>query len=1128
VPCDASHHRLKGTNGFRYSPSAGSFASEFTDETNGSQGRTVSSREDDGEDDEDGEDGNESTEIEAMTLKFSVTFATQFGESVYVVGSIPELGSWRVDKAVLLKNCDDFLWEGDVDLGKKSRKSAEFQYKYFAMFPAARNKKPRWENRMNRTAVIQPCDTVGGEAFLNDGWFHARVRVSRKLQFGQMMYILGSPNELGSWDVDHATAMKWNPGNMWDHRLVMRSGLIEQEFGYKLLVQLDEKYDTLDRATRQRLWDQCGEYRTARWGEEWEVDDSSRERDVNANVKSSGSSATKKAKQSPRKKDKEKRSSSANSAPELQQEDVVKLVEELRCAREREQKLKVELESLKADLERERSTNEPFSADEARFLREMLRKLASRNGGVLPTKELGSKSELEVRFEDLLTKTDAYLLAARARAPLSSSAAEDAASNRNSGVSGAVVSEQDSKKLAFAANVASQNDGAAAREKKEAASTDKNADANGAVVGGTGIGMATPSASLSKGPKCTLYAATTGGKLAQLRNGERSDDAPIVLKRFHWTKIPLRLLRGSAWTKMCPEAWQLEDRTELEHYFGVKSSVAPMLTRQKSIASQAKQLQILDQKTARNLEISLSRLRELSLSELCEGVCRGDLSALDTETLELLKSIVPSAEDEEKLADFGGNVEELLGPEQFFVRMGSIGRVKDKVSAIYTTRVFDEQFEAIEKQTEVIRAACEQLLSADSLFRVLECCLAVGNRMNEGTSKSNASGFSVLDLTSMSITLTADRKASLLHYVAALLQRHRPELLEFSTDLGMVAQASRINARSVAAEFQELENAMSALRRELQRCRAEKRHHGFVRTMREFTELVEPREVPLRAKVIEMEEAIRLVLMFLPSSKPGTSLEEVCSSLTTFCKAFERCVKELDDRFDVLQYVGVFWCFEPVPQQHEYKITPDSAPLVRTSKVVAVSGDGVHSVRSRRQLRFDDASPAPGTPLSTAAASNSKSTVAAATPPPPPPPPMAPPASANSKTPCSLAPPPPPTPIAPPPPPPSLTTPGAQKPPPPPPATPAPPPPLATAPPKTPTTNDISATPTAPRAQPPPPPQVLRASTAEEDSHAAPSAPPPPPPPPPMPTPNEAEQVDGSSPVSRTPPPPPPRPASGA
>lgn len=58
---------------------------------------------------------------------FSISFPTQFGQDLYLVGSCPELGSWDSEKAIPMTWGPDNLWTISVPL---SRSHSVVEYKY--------------------------------------------------------------------------------------------------------------------------------------------------------------------------------------------------------------------------------------------------------------------------------------------------------------------------------------------------------------------------------------------------------------------------------------------------------------------------------------------------------------------------------------------------------------------------------------------------------------------------------------------------------------------------------------------------------------------------------------------------------------------------------------------------------------------------------------------------------------------------------------------------------------------------------------------------------------------------------------------------------------------------------------
>ncbi|MFI7273334.1 carbohydrate-binding module family 20 domain-containing protein [Streptomyces sp. NPDC049879] len=101
--------------------------------------------------------GNETV---ASGASFGVTAQTQWGENVYVVGSVPQLGSWDPARAVRLGSGSYPVWRADVDLPA----GTVFQYKYVRRWDGAAG--VTWETGADRTATVP----ASGRVTLTDTW----------------------------------------------------------------------------------------------------------------------------------------------------------------------------------------------------------------------------------------------------------------------------------------------------------------------------------------------------------------------------------------------------------------------------------------------------------------------------------------------------------------------------------------------------------------------------------------------------------------------------------------------------------------------------------------------------------------------------------------------------------------------------------------------------------------------------------------------------------------------------------------------------------------------------------------------------------------------------------------------
>ncbi|MFR9722372.1 carbohydrate-binding module family 20 domain-containing protein [Streptomyces sp. MS19] len=78
----------------------------------------------------------------------------RWGENVYVVGGVPQLGSWDPARAVRLGSGSYPVWRADIDLPA----GTVFQYKYIRRRDGAAG--VTWETGANRTATVPASGRV--------------------------------------------------------------------------------------------------------------------------------------------------------------------------------------------------------------------------------------------------------------------------------------------------------------------------------------------------------------------------------------------------------------------------------------------------------------------------------------------------------------------------------------------------------------------------------------------------------------------------------------------------------------------------------------------------------------------------------------------------------------------------------------------------------------------------------------------------------------------------------------------------------------------------------------------------------------------------------------------------------
>jgi LysM repeat protein len=185
------------------------------------------------------ESSDDSNEGSACTtnVTFETALSTEFGESVWVVGSLPELGEWDVSKGFMLtassSSGSPTAWTGTLSLPSQS--SASFKF-----VKLQTDGTPVWEDDPDRNLSAPGCSsnsvTVGGEWHVTCEEVGVVFEVESSTSFGEAMYVVGSVAELGAWDSSKAFALSaddYTDSNpLWRATIVLG---VEQAVEYKFI-----------------------------------------------------------------------------------------------------------------------------------------------------------------------------------------------------------------------------------------------------------------------------------------------------------------------------------------------------------------------------------------------------------------------------------------------------------------------------------------------------------------------------------------------------------------------------------------------------------------------------------------------------------------------------------------------------------------------------------------------------------------------------------------------------------------------------------------------------------------------------------------------------------------------------
>ncbi|WCJ43112.1 Formin-like protein 11 [Euphorbia peplus] len=232
------------------------------------------------------------------------------------------------------------------------------------------------------------------------------------------------------------------------------------------------------------------------------------------------------------------------------------------------------------------------------------------------------------------------------------------------------------------------------------------------------------------------------------------------LKPLHWDKVRAAPDHSMVWDKIRSNSFEFDEEM-MESLFGYNLQGTSKNDEGKS-KSPSPSKHVLEPKRLQNLTI-LSKALNATPEQVCETLIRGE--GLSLQQLEALSKMVPTKEEDAKLADYRGNINELGLAEKFLKLALTIPFAFQRVDAMLYRETFEDEVVHLRNSFSMLEEACRELRSSRLFLKLLEAVLKTGNRMNVGTIRGGARAFKLDALLKLSDVKGTDGKTTLLHFV---------------------------------------------------------------------------------------------------------------------------------------------------------------------------------------------------------------------------------------------------------------------------------------------------------------------------------------------------------------------------
>ncbi|XP_052398069.1 formin-like protein 1 [Carassius gibelio] len=312
------------------------------------------------------------------------------------------------------------------------------------------------------------------------------------------------------------------------------------------------------------------------------------------------------------------------------------------------------------------------------------------------------------------------------------------------------------------------------------------------------------------------------GRKATVKTGVKSKK-PIKTKYrmplLNWQALMEEQVAGTVFTELDDESVLGELNMDVfEELFKTKAQSAPVdvgTLKVKVARKTSSKITILEPNRAKNLAITL-RKGGMSTAQICTAIQTFNLDLLKSDFLELLERFIPSDYELsliEKYEREGHALPELSEEDRFIVTFSKIPCLPQRISNLTFMGNFSESIQLLKPQLNAIIAASMSIKSSSKLKKILEIILAFGNYMNSGK-RGSAYGFRVQSLDLLLDMKSTDRKLTLLHFIASIIQEKYPQLHNFHTELHCLDKAALVSLDSILADVGSLEKGMEVVRKE--------------------------------------------------------------------------------------------------------------------------------------------------------------------------------------------------------------------------------------------------------------------------------------------------------------------------
>ncbi|KAH8251067.1 hypothetical protein KR026_008686 [Drosophila bipectinata] len=304
------------------------------------------------------------------------------------------------------------------------------------------------------------------------------------------------------------------------------------------------------------------------------------------------------------------------------------------------------------------------------------------------------------------------------------------------------------------------------------------------------------------------------------------------------------------------------------------------------------EITLLDGKRSLNVNIFLKQFRT-SHEEIIQLIRQGSHEEIGAERLRGLLKIMPEVDELDMLKSFNGDKARLGNAEKFLLQLLEVPNYKLRIESMLLKEEFAANVAYLEPCINSMLYAGDDLLNNKILQEVLYMVVVAGNFLNSGGYAGNAAGVKLASLQKLTDIRANKPGMNLIHFVALQAERRNPELLQFTSQLSALENASKTTSEQINNEINTLDGRIRRIARQIEQPATDT---DIKEQMADFLQAAES-ELSVLQSGMKQVESMRLKLSdFFCEDAATFRLEECFKIFQNFCDKFRQAVKENERR----------------------------------------------------------------------------------------------------------------------------------------------------------------------------------------------------------------------------------------